>query len=749
MTGTGVFLCTCNKDLNLDFKAIAKNLKKEDVKIVEVADLLCKEKDVPYLTQHLRWTDDRKPERVVIGACSKKKGFFEEVMKAHDMGEDELEVVNIREHCSWVHDDKKEATQKALALIKNVLHQDNYYPEPIEVKANSNVLLVGGINAIRATKELLKMGATVHLVPDEGYIRKDCDLCRDSQFCEPPHRTCLYDTNELSVHSASRVVGVNGNPGAFQVELEQDKHVDVDACIECGRCVEACGKNAIGHPKDSISNIYLLDPEKCDDCEECIKACPVDAIRLEGGSEVLDVGRIISFSESEVLAPREGVYVCDGDGLEAYKKAQAATLEATVYLADVVKEQVLDTNPELCANFRLQGKKIDTEGCVLCSNSCSYGAISSGEVDNNSCRYCGVCVGVCPQGVSKWVECPESVLYEQMEVLSEAKISPKVLMFYCSDCGEAALGAAGANKVKYPTVLPLKVTCLGSVSESHLLRALDLGFEGVLLAGCAGKCSHGTGINTSSKNIAHAKKLLKVYDIEDSRIKMIKGEAEEPEKFAQSIDKFVTNLKQLKATKLQKAESVELSIDKKTSERAVLLAILQGFSEKTGVNSGTIEGDYPFGDVLIDTQKCTLCSACANYCSTGALKGGDMPKTDGWVPEVTFTHTNCIACGICEDICPENALSVKKVLDLERFVSETGEEIKVELTYCNKCGRPIMAKTAFSRISDTLKEKEQEIPKFCRDCRDKEIVSDLLGIDADSEDFKIIEQGKSIFDHNQ
>jgi len=746
MSGTGVFLCTCNKDLNLDFKAISKSLKKDDVKVVEVTDLLCKEKDVPYLTQHLRWTDDRKPERVVIGACSKKKGFFEDVLKAHDMTEDELKLVNIREHCAWVHDDKKEATQKALAMIRNVLQQEIYYPEPIEVKANSNILLVGGINAIRAGEELLKMGATVHVVPNDGYVTKDCDLCRDSQFCDPPHRNCLYDLNEISVYPASQVTDVSGVPGAFQVNIEQDKYVDVDACIECGKCVDACEKEAISRPPDSISNIYFLDKEKCDDCEECVKTCPVDAIRLEGRSESLDVGRIMSFSESEVLTPREGIYVCDGEGLEGYKKAQAATLEATVYLADVDKDQVLDTNPELCANHWIMGKKIDTEGCTICSNSCSYGAISSGEVDHLSCRYCGVCVGVCPQGVSKWVECPQSTLYEQMEHLSEAKIEPKVLMFYCSDCGSAALDAAGANRIKYPAVMPLQVTCLGSVAESHLIRALDLGFEGVLLAGCAGKCSHGTGINASSKNIAHAKKILKLYDIEDSRIKMIRGEAQEPEKFASSIEEFVKNLGKSKPVKLQKKDAAELKIDKKTSERAVLLTLLQGFSEKTEVNSGTIEGDYPYGDVIIDTEKCTLCGACGNYCATGALKTGEMEKTDKWVPEVTFTHTYCMGCGICEDICPENALKVKSILDLERFVNVTEEQVKVELTYCDRCGQAIMAKTAFSRISDTLKKTEQAIPKFCRDCRDKDIVSDLLGLDSEADDLKIIEQGKSILD---
>jgi ferredoxin len=253
----------------------------------------------------------------------------------------------------------------------------------------------------------------------------------------------------------------------------------------------------------------------------------------------------------------------------------------------------------------------------------------------------------------------------------------------------------------------------------------------------------------ASKNIAHAKKVLKIYDIEGSRIKMIRGEAEEPEKFAESIRDFVKNLSKMRKTKLKKKRPIELSTDKDTTERGVLLSLLQGFSNKLNVKQGTIVGDFPFGDVLIDTQKCTLCSACANYCSTDALKSEDMPGTDGWVPKVTFTHTYCIACDICEDICPEKAIRVKRVFDLERFIGVTGEELKVELTNCVKCGQPIMARTAYNKLSNTLKKKEQEIPKYCRDCRDRATIADLFGIDEDSEDFKIIEQGKSIFEHRR
>ena len=113
---TAVFLCNCGKQLNMDFKGIAKSLKKE-VEIVETANYLCSEKDIGLITQYLRFEDDRRPDRIVIGACSPgmRGGFFKRFFKKYGI---EVELVNIREHVAWVHPDRKEATKIAKYILK-------------------------------------------------------------------------------------------------------------------------------------------------------------------------------------------------------------------------------------------------------------------------------------------------------------------------------------------------------------------------------------------------------------------------------------------------------------------------------------------------------------------------------------------------------------------------------------------------------------------------------------------------------
>ena len=51
-----------------------------------------------------------------------------------------------------------------------------------------------------------------------------------------------------------------------------------DSCIKCGRCVEACPKEALAMQPDSKP---VLDPSRCIGCCCCHEICPVNAIAME------------------------------------------------------------------------------------------------------------------------------------------------------------------------------------------------------------------------------------------------------------------------------------------------------------------------------------------------------------------------------------------------------------------------------------------------------------------------------------
>src|SRR3972149_8772547 len=97
----GVFLCSCKKSQNIDFKSLSNQLEKLDgVAVVERVDDLCTKEGAAYIVDDFR---RKKLKKIVIGACTSHNAVFKEVVKGLELDPDlDLEIVNIRETCGWV-----------------------------------------------------------------------------------------------------------------------------------------------------------------------------------------------------------------------------------------------------------------------------------------------------------------------------------------------------------------------------------------------------------------------------------------------------------------------------------------------------------------------------------------------------------------------------------------------------------------------------------------------------------------------
>ena len=122
----GVFLCHCGGNISdvIDLDAIEKKLlENKDIISVKHHQNLCSHegnqiiKD-QILRNHL--------DRVVIAACSRitHGNTFQNYIKP--LNPYLFEMPNIREQCSWVTDDPKKATNKALSLINSAVETVKY-----------------------------------------------------------------------------------------------------------------------------------------------------------------------------------------------------------------------------------------------------------------------------------------------------------------------------------------------------------------------------------------------------------------------------------------------------------------------------------------------------------------------------------------------------------------------------------------------------------------------------------------------
>jgi MinD superfamily P-loop ATPase len=69
-------------------------------------------------------------------------------------------------------------------------------------------------------------------------------------------------------------------------------------------------------------------------------------------------------------------------------------------------------------------------------------------------------------------------------------------------------------------------------------------------------------------------------------------------------------------------------------------------------------------DVEIDTEKCTQCNICKDYCRFEAIH---TSKNE----ELTINHFKCEGCRLCERVCPENAICSKQNKNNYWYVSDT------------------------------------------------------------------------------
>ncbi len=124
---------------------------------------------------------------------------------------------------------------------------------------------------------------------------------------------------------------------------------------------------------------------------------------------------------------------------------------------------------------------------------------------------------------------------------------PVIVAFCCHYCAYTAADMAGSMRLSYPpNVRIVRVPCSGKVDAIHMMKALEKGADGVLVAGCLeGDCHFKTGNTKAAKRVIFVQKQLEEIGIEPERLSMVTMSAGMGMRFAQIANEFTEQIRKL------------------------------------------------------------------------------------------------------------------------------------------------------------------------------------------------------------
>jgi F420-non-reducing hydrogenase iron-sulfur subunit len=124
---------------------------------------------------------------------------------------------------------------------------------------------------------------------------------------------------------------------------------------------------------------------------------------------------------------------------------------------------------------------------------------------------------------------------------------PRIVGLLCNWCSYAGADLAGTARNTYaPNLRVVRVMCSGRVEPSLILKALEQGADGVLIAGChPGDCHYQSGNYKTMRRYALMKKLLAQFGIEPERVRLEWVSASEGERWASVVNDITEKVRAL------------------------------------------------------------------------------------------------------------------------------------------------------------------------------------------------------------
>jgi heterodisulfide reductase subunit A-like polyferredoxin len=320
--------------------------------------------------------------RLVIGACSPKT--HEDLFSLHtEMGGLNrylTEIVNLRNHCTWVHStDKQKATEKAKTLMRMGVSRAALLEslDDIHVPVTPACLVIGGTpSGIACALKLGQAGLAVYLVDKEEDLGKSKE--NKNKFVEKMLDE-LDKNQSVKIYAGAKVGRVEGFVGNFNAEIAKANGMEN---VDIGAIVVATNSDMRVESDEGDFEKDLL---------------------LQRDDKNFFVGMLGILNPLDFNT--DGVFKCGSARKEMGIPDAVIDGEGTASrVAGVISQEELVKSPTISV---VVDEKCD--GCAYCIEPCPAQALTlieymqedsvkkTVEVNEAICRGCGVCMATCPK----------------------------------------------------------------------------------------------------------------------------------------------------------------------------------------------------------------------------------------------------------------------------------------------------------------------------------------------------------------